>query len=144
MSEDDPRATEDRDRSRETYLRQRFSITDFLAVFISFPYVIILSYLMPVPLALGIAVVPVWFLLSGNWALIEGTANDSARRDIRRGLIAGNVLLAMAPLALLAALLLPGIIEPGVLVLGIVAAVAALLHFRVRVRRFNESNRSGA
>jgi hypothetical protein len=142
MPENDPQDSEDRTRWAATYLRQRFSITDFLAVFIALPYVLILSYLIPVPLALGIAAAPVWFLLSGNWALIEGTPSASARSDVQRGLIAGNVLLAMAPGAVLVALLSPGIPEPEVLTLGIVLAVAALLHFRVRARRFDESNRS--
>jgi hypothetical protein len=141
MPENDPQDSNDRLRSASVYLRQQFSLTDFLAIFVALPYVVVLAELVPFPLALGLAFAPVWFLMSGNWALIEGSTGTSACAQIRRGGIAANVLLVMAPCAVLAAMLSKGIQERGLTVLGIVFAVTALVHFRVRVKRFNERSR---
>ena len=138
MTEIESREAENR-RWATTRLRQRLSITNFLVIAMSFPCVLIFSFVMPVPLAMGIAFAPAWFMLSGHWALIEGATTDSARTDVRRGVIAGKLLLVMAPFALLIALLLPGIAGRTFLVLGTLAAIPAVVHFLVKARRFNES-----
>jgi hypothetical protein len=135
VTEIESREPENR-RAALVRLRQRLSITNFLAIAVSFPYVLILSFLMPVPLALGIAFAPAWFLLLGNSALIEGAMTESARTDVRRGVIASKVLLAMAPFALLIALLLPGIGGRTFLVLATLAAVPALVLFLLKARKF--------
>jgi hypothetical protein len=137
MREVNEHQKEVRDRWLKTYLRQRLSLTDFLAIFICLPYVVILAAFVPVLIALGLVIAPVWFLMSGNWALIEGATDASARNDVRRGMTAAYVLLAMAPLALVGALFLPGIDEPALVAFGIVLAVVALLRYRYRTRQYN-------
>ena len=110
--------------------------------FVCLPYAVVLAAFIPVFIALGIALIPMWFLISGDWALIEGTADHSVRGNVRRGLVAANILLAMAVPALALVLIVRDFPQRLLCVFGICAAIALLLRYRHRTHRYEVYVRS--